>query len=341
SPDNCFQELSGDIVQSSNSNIINSLFTYGRDQSLPNTDCRIPLINNLFTYSTESMESVVPGCSPNNGDNPINLVPYYCSGSSTSLLDLNIDLINLQNDIDILEALPHLNFAQLHLLRKLKRCLGKLEVKIAKILIEQNDFDDLRSSFKDADLEFTKVGIVSLLINNGNYTEAQHFINAVTDIRLEWDEYAYAQNILIDFLSDFENYDLTVSDESILINTGKKSNYYAAYIRGVYAEIKQESILVDFATSRQNNPRSVGDEVEISDIIISPNPSADMIEISSESLPIKSVRITTYTGQLVYSVDSINSNNYRLNISDMQSGVLFVSTHLQNGDVITKKVIKI
>jgi hypothetical protein len=348
-PDNCFQDLSRDIVNGGNETIPNNLFSYGRDLTQAIYDCRVPLMEDptlplSLVYTFEDADSAHPGCDPNpnpGGGNPTYLTPHYCSPSSLSLTELNHDRIDIQSDIDALEALPNLNFAQLHLLRKLKRCLGKVEVNIAKTLISQNNHNTVRSSLRDSELEFTKVGVTSHLINKGLYNEAQRFMSAVRDYSTEWQEYVYSQNILIDFLSNFENYNLSSSDEHTLINTGKKSNYYAAFIRGVYAEIKQESIFVDFITNITVTKRNSNYTLDKIDVIISPNPTSNFIDISSDKNIISAISITSYTGQILVSKSNLESVNERIDLTNMQSGVLFVTTNLKDGSVITKKIIKI
>jgi hypothetical protein len=166
-------------------------------------------------------------------------------------------------------------------------------------------------------------------------------MSAVRDYSTEWQEYVYSQNILIDFLSNFENYNLSSSDEHTLINTGKKSNYYAAFIRGVYAEIKQESIFVDFITNITVTKRNSNYTLDKIDVIISPNPTSNFIDISSDKNIISAISITSYTGQILVSKSNLESVNERIDLTNMQSGVLFVTTNLKDGSVITKKIIKI
>ena len=71
-------------------------------------------------------------------------------------------------------------------------------------------------------------------------------------------------------------------------------------------------------------------------IVIFPNPSTDYINIEGA---IASYKIYGITGNLVMSNEKKYNNNVNISVSDFTSGIYFVRCVMQNGNIITKKII--
>ena len=68
-----------------------------------------------------------------------------------------------------------------------------------------------------------------------------------------------------------------------------------------------------------------------------PNPARDMVTVSS-SLPMRSLTVTNYVGQVVYTNTMDAATSYVLNTSSYQPGVYLVKIDTENG-VVTKRVV--
>ncbi|MFT6334879.1 MAG: hypothetical protein ACJATI_001625 [Halioglobus sp.] len=179
------------------------------------------------------------------------------------------------------------------------------------------------------------------MINRGLYLEGQNFMNAVVDSSQEWVAYKQSQNILIDFLVNYEDFKLTAIDKLDLEQAGQEVNYYAAFIRGVYAEIVGESILLDFTFGRSIKPRNNTQfEKEIT-LLLSPNPVSDLLQIESHNGIFTDIRISDFAGQTVNSLYNLSSNNQVIDVSNLTQGVYFITVSLSNSERIVQKFIKL
>lgn len=71
-------------------------------------------------------------------------------------------------------------------------------------------------------------------------------------------------------------------------------------------------------------------------IVIFPNPATEHINIEGE---IVSYKIYGIKGNVVRSSENIYNNNVNISVSDFTSGIYFVRCTMQNGNIITKKII--
>ena len=70
-------------------------------------------------------------------------------------------------------------------------------------------------------------------------------------------------------------------------------------------------------------------------LIIFPNPSADIINVSSDQT-ISSVAILNYTGREIYTGNNVNSKSTRLDVSALPPGIYFVKVTREKGTGISK-----
>ncbi len=69
-----------------------------------------------------------------------------------------------------------------------------------------------------------------------------------------------------------------------------------------------------------------------------PNPTHQIINITSKQNRISKIELYNQTGQLLM-VKNLNQNNYTINLSGYKQGVYFVKIIINNGDVIFRKVL--
>jgi glycosidase len=75
----------------------------------------------------------------------------------------------------------------------------------------------------------------------------------------------------------------------------------------------------------------------LKDVAITPNPTANNFSINGQ---IAKVQVFSVTGQMVKSFDSISSEDYQFNVSDLSKGVYLVKAYDDNNNSTTLKLIK-
>ncbi|MDG1332031.1 MAG: T9SS type A sorting domain-containing protein [Crocinitomicaceae bacterium] len=80
-------------------------------------------------------------------------------------------------------------------------------------------------------------------------------------------------------------------------------------------------------------------EIEQSKLNVYPNPTNNLITLSSNDVQIERIQLINLQSQLVFSEET-SSKKVEINLEDYPSGIYFVSAELSNGQTVTKKVIK-
>ena len=70
-----------------------------------------------------------------------------------------------------------------------------------------------------------------------------------------------------------------------------------------------------------------------------PNPVTDILHISSTDI-ISKVSVYDIQGKVIKTISEINSNTSKTDLSRLQNGVYFISVVSENGEKLTKKVVK-
>ncbi len=102
---------------------------------------------------------------------------------------------------------------------------------------------------------------------------------------------------------------------------------------------KQEFI---FTQQRDTESRNYNTEDKTKEIIIAPNPSSGLISITSNSNTnnkIKSLSIYNSKGESIKRLENLNLTSFEVDLSVHSSGLYFVTILLENGDLITEKLI--
>jgi len=82
-------------------------------------------------------------------------------------------------------------------------------------------------------------------------------------------------------------------------------------------------------------------QTQFSDIVLSPNPADNWLNISRESGQISKITITSIEGKTLIDKDlPAQTSNYNLNIENLPKGVFLVSILTSNGETLKRKLIK-
>jgi hypothetical protein len=66
------------------------------------------------------------------------------------------------------------------------------------------------------------------------------------------------------------------------------------------------------------------------EIIIYPNPTKDIVNIESQKLNIKSVRIMDLSGRIIIEKDNINKDNVQVHLFELSKGMYFIEVNFEN-----------
>jgi hypothetical protein len=91
------------------------------------------------------------------------------------------------------------------------------------------------------------------------------------------------------------------------------------------------------------NPISVGENIQSTGIVISPNPTSGKIEVRSERSEVRSIEIYNIYGEKVYSAANFqinSSSNFQIDLSEANNGVYFVKVQTNEGITVRKIVIQ-
>ena len=96
---------------------------------------------------------------------------------------------------------------------------------------------------------------------------------------------------------------------------------------------------IDYVRVYQQAPLSLNATGQITKASISPNPAQDMVKISlSSDKLIKNIQLFDVTGKLILNQNNIDKNSTNLYVSDLNSGLYFVSIKT-NETMITKRLV--
>jgi hypothetical protein len=74
-------------------------------------------------------------------------------------------------------------------------------------------------------------------------------------------------------------------------------------------------------------------------VTLYPNPVSDVLYINSMDI-INKVSVYDIQGKVIKTVSGLNSNTSEINLSSLQNGVYFISVVSENGEKLTRKVVK-
>lgn len=93
-------------------------------------------------------------------------------------------------------------------------------------------------------------------------------------------------------------------------------------------------------TSAPDQKVSSDDSLKTNTIIISPNPSSNLVSINAGNQLIKSVSLYSIEGKILFNQNFVNQESFPLDISTISKGNYIISIETVNGETISKKFIK-
>lgn len=111
---------------------------------------------------------------------------------------------------------------------------------------------------------------------------------------------------------------------------------FRAYIEGC---VKPKS-LVENASETEDMQGLARNEMQKDYIVISPNPSSSVVEISLENIKINTITITSMDGRIMFDRNVDDVTSYKLDISNYNKGIYIVTVGVLNGKNLTGKIIR-
>ncbi len=96
----------------------------------------------------------------------------------------------------------------------------------------------------------------------------------------------------------------------------------------------------NFVAGKYSNVESNTDIFDKSIFSIYPNPSNSTITISTKSSEINMLTISSFDGREVFNKRNINENSFDIDVSNFKNGIYIVTIQTDNGEIISKKLIK-
>ena len=81
------------------------------------------------------------------------------------------------------------------------------------------------------------------------------------------------------------------------------------------------------------------DDIEPATASVYPNPSNDIVNVSSDKGQLLKIELYSMTGRLLFKKD-LNSKTYALNIGDYPSGAYLLRVFNQNNDIVNTTILK-
>ncbi len=94
------------------------------------------------------------------------------------------------------------------------------------------------------------------------------------------------------------------------------------------------------ATSRISNQETITEFDNNAVVNVFPNPTKELVTITSVNSIIKSIMVTSIEGKTFYTNHDINSNEYQLNASNYQNGIYILTVETTDAKIVIQKLIK-
>jgi len=248
---------------------------------------------------------------------------------------------DLLAEIAQLESQISLTYVDIYRLRKLKRCLTRIDSNISDRFIKDKDWTSLRQVSANTNDPLVRIATVSALLDNNFYTRAQNYMDDVPDTSDDWLQYVECQEILIRLLENYERFELSSTEEQNLLEYGMTRNLYSPFIRGVYAETTGESILLDnkFIIAAQRN-NDIHNAERVTQVTVYPNPSQTEVTFAAAKNIVK-ISIFSLSGRLITNVEVNEQKRTSLNVSTFTRGVFIANLQLQDGSTENIRFVKL
>lgn len=187
--------------------------------------------------------------------------------------------------------------------------------------------------------KYDRAAYIGITISSGRYAEAKAFIleQAIEDQEME--DFKNVQMLNIKRYEEGDLFQATDTELNLLLNIAQKSDPLATYARSLYAHLTGETIYPYIPRITFN--RSAKVNISSSEIVISPNPVSDLLNIKINNLEPQNIQvfISDITGKTIDQFNVI-SNHVDVNTSHWPNGIYFVKVQYDSGYSETKRVAK-
>lgn len=187
-----------------------------------------------------------------------------------------------------------------------KASTGKIDEKyLIRLLEKETDF-------------YSQSLLISILFEQRDFEKAKVVVEKTKSNGELGSDYAFAQELMIKYFEDIQNFKINQSDKSKLKSLSEKnSDPFYGHIRAIYYVLTGESILF-IDDSKHLQPRNSKQK----NIILHPNPSSTFITL--EGLEIDSnIKIYNISGILLKSYKT-SIDTYQIDISALENGIYLV-----------------
>jgi len=359
--DNCFQDFTKDIVNGATVSlqgqddpnpgepdpndpnyIAPGLFEYGTDETLSSSDCSVAKEDDLF--EALDAESVFDPCLDGGftgatSGSPTYITPTYCTPEN-NIMGLYQQEADIREQIADLESQFSLSYAEVVLLRKLKRCSSRIGTRIVEKLIDSRDIRGLSNYVGQTAGPSVRISSISQLIDQDLLHEASNLLSDISDISQDWEQYRYSQEILIRLLANFEEFIISQSEKNQLLEYARTRHIYSPFIRGVYAEVFGESIILENKITNVSGVKRSDDEITENLIAVYPNPASNLVSVEAREV-ISAITVYTTSGKTMYQTSQLDSNRHDIDVSDFPKGMLFIEIINLHGESELHKLLKL
>jgi hypothetical protein len=137
------------------------------------------------------------------------------------------------------------------------------------------------------------------------------------------------------------NYQWLDCNDNNSIISGETNQTYSPPQAGNYAVEITKNNCIDTSTCYSYFSVSIVENNDLSEILVSPNPTNGIAIISSEKEMINSISILNIQGKEQKVINNVNSKEKQIDISSLSEGVYFVKLTLKNGSYSIVKISKI
>lgn len=278
-----------------------------------------------------------------------NFPPRYrnCVIPST-MADKKVMELAIKAEIQRIKGDPNISpLVKKWLIARYERCLKRLIGKIVEDIIKtpNSGRQDAIIYLSTQELFSHRIMAYSLLIESGDYTSAEVYLNGLATNRNAESDFVTAQNIYLDYLQQGTSYVLNAQDTSLIGNIAREKNELSGYARTIYYEMTGKKIKLTMPHLPLSGSRPVSQEnFELPKVLLYPNPVDDN-QVTLE-VPVKfihdkcTMQITDVTGNMVMN-NTLNTESTPIDITALRPGMYFVKVSDQKQILFTGKLIRL
>ncbi len=245
-----------------------------------------------------------------------------------------------QSQITLIENDPSLNETQKsQAIIESRRCLDRAQRMLFELYIKDQRYTEARALYSNDPSNSMKVEIFSSYIFENNLVAARNYLNSLTDLSEEWNDFKFIQNINLDRLPLGPYYEVSSIHLATIKQIAEKSHSYSGYGKALYYVLTNEVISSQLPTFT-NSLSERNNRVDINELNarIYPNPVKDVIQISLDQASFIEINIRDIFGNLVYS-EKTSRTKITIGTENWKNGIFIVELHSNNKQIVKQKVL--